>query len=346
VVSISTDGAAPALGQAIRQRIETLLPPAISDWARAAKQLRPSLRRRMPDADARAAFWRRFAESAFVTPAGRMSAAVETLLAGKSNPRGKVTLVGAGPGDAEYLTLKAVRALQSADIILFDDLVSDDVLDLARREAKRMLVGKRSGRPSCRQEDINRLMLAMARKGKHVVRLKSGDPMIFGRAGEEIDMLEAAGIDVDVAPGVTTALAVAARLKISLTHRDHAQGVKFITGHSRKGGLPDIDWRNAADSSVTLMVYMGARTAPTLARRLIAEGMAPKTPVVIATAVSRPAERLERTTLGALAGAVLDPCEPVLIGIGAVFSQAASETRSISGSGFSALPSLKLADSA
>src|SRR6185295_6062475 len=145
---------------------------------------------------------------------------------------GQVTLVGAGPGDPEYLTLKAVRALQSADVILFDDLVADNVLELARREAKRMMVGKRGGRVSCRQEDINALMIKLARQGKRVVRLKSGDPMIFGRAGEEIAELSAAGISVEVVPGITSALALAARLGVSLTHRDLAHSVRFVTGHA------------------------------------------------------------------------------------------------------------------
>lgn len=156
---------------------------------------------------------------------------------GVAPPAGRVTLVGAGPGAADLLTIKAVRALQSADVILFDDLVSTEVLELARREAKRLLVGKRAARDSCKQEDINALMRSLARQGKHVVRLKSGDPMIFGRAGEEIAMLEEHGIEVTVVPGITAALALASRLGTSLTHRDCAQAVRFVTGHSRKGHL-------------------------------------------------------------------------------------------------------------
>ncbi len=148
---------------------------------------------------------------------------------------GRVTLVGAGPGDAELLTLKAMRVLQSADVILFDALVSDDVLELARRDAKRMLVGKRGHRLSCKQGDINALMLKLARQGKHVVRLKAGDPVIFGRAGEEIAELEANGIEVTIVPGITSASAMAATLGISLTHRDHAHSVRFVTGHAKDG---------------------------------------------------------------------------------------------------------------
>ena len=148
-------------------------------------------------------------------------------------PDGRVTLVGAGPGDAELLTLKAVRALQAADTVLFDDLVPPETLELARREARRVLVGKRGGCPSCRQEDINGLLIRLARAGQRVVRLKAGDPMVFGRAGEEIAELRAAGVRVEVVPGVTSALAMAAALGVSLTRRELASSVRFLTGHDR-----------------------------------------------------------------------------------------------------------------
>jgi uroporphyrin-III C-methyltransferase/precorrin-2 dehydrogenase/sirohydrochlorin ferrochelatase len=151
-----------------------------------------------------------------------------------------VILVGAGPGDAELLTLKAVRALQSADVILYDDLVSPEILELGRREAERVSVGKRGGRASCRQDDINALLISLAQAGKRVVRLKSGDPMVFGRAGEEIATLRAAGVPVEVVPGITAALAMASALGISLTHRDVAHSVRFVTGHGRHGGSPTI----------------------------------------------------------------------------------------------------------
>lgn len=321
VVSISTDGAAPALGQAIRERIEMLLPASLSHWAQVAKAIRAEVASRIATGRERLAFWRRFAEMAFTRPAADAATFLDN--AQVEQKAGKVTIVGAGPGAADYLTLKAVRALQCAEIILFDDLVSDEVLDFARREAKRMTVGKRGGRASCRQGDINALMLKLAKEGKHVVRLKSGDPMIFGRAGEEISALEAAGVDVEVVPGITAALAAASRLKVSLTHRDHAQGLKFITGHARDGALPDIDWRAAADPSVTLMVYMGARLAGDLAARLIGEGLPAATPAAVAIAVGRRAERFERLALGDLLTRSLRPDEPVLIGIGSVFALAA-----------------------
>ncbi|ADM10754.1 hypothetical protein PB2503_13584 [Parvularcula bermudensis HTCC2503] len=240
--------------------------------------------------------------------------------------RGQVTLVGAGPGAADLLTLRAVRAMQAADVILFDALVSTEVLDLARREAKRMLVGKRGHRVSCRQEDINALMIKLAKQGKRVVRLKSGDPMIFGRAGEEIAALAVENIPVDIVPGVTAALAAASDLGVSLTHRDCAQGVKFITAHSRKGELPDLDWCACADVATTLVVYMGGRTAPALANRLMEEGLSPTTPVVVLHDVSLPGANCQPMSLSDLLHAVIEREGPVLIGIGDVFRDVAART--------------------
>ncbi|MEL6873002.1 MAG: siroheme synthase CysG, partial [Pseudomonadota bacterium] len=284
VVGISTDGAAPILGQAIRRRIETLLPPALADWAGFAKDIRARVTEHLAPGPQRRRFWERFVDLTFSRPPESSSFAaaaanVEAIAHGGGVAEGRVTLVGAGPGDPELLTLKAVRALQAADVILFDDLVSDGVLELARREAKRMMVGKRGGRDSCRQEDINDLMLSLARQGKNVVRLKSGDPMIFGRAGEEIAMLEREGINVSIVSGVTAAAAMAAELRTSLEHRDHAQSVRFVTGHARDGALPaDLDWAGLADSKCTLVFYMGGRTARDAAARLMDHGLSPHTP--------------------------------------------------------------------
>lgn len=253
-------------------------------------------------------FWGRISQKAF----------------GPAPKQGRVTLVGAGPGDAELLTLKAVRALQSADVILFDDLVSDEVLDLARQTARRMLVGKRGGRDSCRQEDINELMIKLALQGKHVVRLKSGDPMIFGRAGEEIAELHDNGIPVAVVPGISAGVALAAELGVSLTHRDHAHSVRFVTGHARSGKLPeDLDWKGIADPETTVIFYMGGRTAPAIATRLMSEGLRAETPVVIAKAIGRPQFSQVRTTLARLVEetSLLADGDPVLLGIGNVFAE-------------------------
>ncbi|WP_336068870.1 siroheme synthase CysG [Nitratireductor rhodophyticola] len=331
VVGVSTAGAAPVLGQAIRRRIETLLPPFVAVWAELAAGLRAIVMQRLAPGTPRRAFWEAFVDRAFHAPPaghdiGEIAGEIERLAGAGRASTGTVTLVGAGPGDAEFLTLKAVRALQAADVILFDDLVSDDVLELARREAKRILVGKRGGKASCRQDDINALMLSLAGKGKRVVRLKSGDPMIFGRAGEEIATLRAHGIAVDVVPGITAASAMAAALAVSLTHRDHARSVRLVTGHSRHGGLPDdLDWRALADPSATTIFYMGGRTGREIARRLIELGLAPGTPVAIAFAVGGPEQSLLTIDLARLASEDHSPAagRPVLIGIGRVFGERA-----------------------
>lgn len=328
VVGISTDGAAPILGQAIRRRIETLLPPSLAAWGRIAKSLRRSVHERVTSWPQRRVFWERFSDRAFgaAPDAGAtelLDQLVNQLAAADLPTQGAVTLVGAGPGDAELLTLKAVRALQAADVILYDDLVSDDVLELARREAKRMMVGKRGRRESCAQEDINDLMVKLAKQGKQVVRLKSGDPMIFGRAGEEIERLERDGIAVSAVPGITTAAAMAAALGASLTHRDCAHSVRFITGHARSGELPaDLDWKGLADPLTTLIVYMGGRTAATLARRLIEAGLSADTPLVAVASVSRPdaARWASRLGIVALDGLPATLKTPVVLGIGTAFA--------------------------
>lgn len=334
VVGISTSGAAPILGQAIRRRIETLLPPALALWAESACKWRDQVMARLTPGAQRRRFWEQFSDRAFGAHVdGRTAAEMEALLkdaeTGVDGRTGGVTLVGAGPGDAELLTLKAVRALQAADIILFDDLVSEDVLELARREAKRMLVGKRGGRTSCRQDDINDLMVRLARSGKNVVRLKSGDPMIFGRGGEELERLAAENIACSVVPGVTAASAMASALGVSLTHRDFARSVHLVTGHSREGGLPaDIDWTAVADPRTTTVFYMGGRLAGQIAARLLAEGLGADTPVAVAMSISREDERKWTGTLGELAadGLPFSPDGPVLIGVGGgFFAQAARD---------------------
>jgi uroporphyrin-III C-methyltransferase/precorrin-2 dehydrogenase/sirohydrochlorin ferrochelatase len=331
VVAISTDGAAPILGQAIRRRIEAVLPPSLGAWGRLAKALRDDVAVRLPAGPLRRRFWEQLAERAFGPPPGayegmRLRASLQGPTEDIDPECGRVTLVGAGPGDAELLTLKAVRALQSADVILYDDLVSGDVLELARREARRICVGKRGHRESCRQDDINDLMIRLAREGYRVVRLKSGDPAIFGRAGEEVARLTEAGIAVEIVPGITAASGMAARLGLSLTHRDGAQSVRFVTAHGRHGSLPDgLDWRGLADQATTLVIYMGGRIAGAFAHRLLDEGLPPTTPAAAVAGVSHPDERRWVGTLGEMAAgrlALAARGAPVIIGIGKVFAPA------------------------
>lgn len=341
MIGISTDGAAPILGQAIRRRLEAALPPGLAGWAAAARDMRTRVAQALTTAPSRRRFWERFADLAFTrAPGMHAEATLENLLTAEAReptPKGRVSLVGAGPGDAEYLTLKAVRALQSADVVLYDDLVEPGVLELARREAKRIHVGKRGHRPSCKQGDINDLLVDLARQGNRVVRLKSGDPMIFGRAGEEVARLAAAGIEVDVVPGISAGLAFASTLGVSLTHRDMAHSVRFITGHGRDGGLPaDLDWRGLADPETTLIIYMGGRTSGALASRLIAEGLPANTPVRVAINVAKPGETHWAGPLDHLEDAARDQhlAGPVIIGIGRVFAEAVRPTALVETSAF------------
>src|SRR6185437_3908289 len=244
VIGISTDGAAPVFAQAVRAKLEALLPQGFAGWAAAAGRWRAKLKDTGLSFAGRRKFWQLFTAHAVANPDGApgeadfdafvaevrgLAGAVET---------GSVTLVGAGPGDPELLTLRAVRALQSADVILFDDLVSRGVLDFARREARKMLVGKTGYGPSCKQDEINALMVSLAAQGKRVVRLKGGDPLIFGRAGEELDACKAAKIPLEIVPGITAAQGAAAKLGIPLTGRGHARRLQYITGHARNGALP------------------------------------------------------------------------------------------------------------
>lgn len=212
---------------------------------------------------------------------------------------GSVTLVGAGPGDPDLLTVRAVRALQTADAVLFDDLVAKPILDLVRHDAVRVDVGKRGYRTSCKQPDINAQLVDLARKGSKVVRLKSGDPLIFGRAGEEITACREAGIPVFVIPGVTSAQGAAASLGVSLTHRDHARRLQFITAHDRHGQLPpDIDWSAVADAAATTIIYMPKRTLPELTAIAMAHGLDPATPALAIANATRPDEWVLRSTVG------------------------------------------------
>jgi len=237
---------------------------------------------------------------------------------------GSVTLVGAGPGDPELLTLRAVRALQSADIILVDDLVAPEILDFARREAKKMLVGKTGHRPSCKQEKINTLMVTLAKAGKRVVRLKGGDPMIFGRATEEIAACRAAGIPVEVVPGISAAQGAASRLGVSLTDRGRARRVQYVTGHGSDGRLPaDIDWTSIADPGATTIVYMPAKTLAAFAATAIASGLDAATPAVAVINATRPDETVIRATIADLPQhlSAAQPPGPAVVMIGRVFSR-------------------------
>src|SRR3984885_1260558 len=325
VIGISTDGASPVFGQAIRAKIEALIPRGFARWADAARAWRPRVQALALPFRGRRNFWERFTERAVAAPnAAPTDADLDALLEPTAaQTAGSVILGGAGPGDPELLTLRAVRALQPADVILFDDLVAPDILDFARREAKKMLVGKTGHAPSCKQDDINALMISLAKTGRRVVRLKGGDPMIFGRADEEIAACRAAAIAVEVVPGITTAQGAASRLLVSLTHRGTARRVQYLTGHGRDGKLPaDIDWASVADPAVTTVVYMPTKTLRELVANAVQAGLDPATPAVAVEHATRADERVIAATIADLPArlAAETPSGPVIVMIGRAFA--------------------------
>ncbi len=335
IIAISTDGAIPVLAQALRAKIEALVPAGITRWVEASKSWRGFVKALDLPFAARRTFWERIAAKALAEP-DRMpqdadrEAAAQGLTGGETVQKGRVFLVGAGPGDPELLTLRAVRALQSADVILYDDLVSSSVLDMARREAKRIGVGKRGGGPSCRQDDINALMVSLASEGKTVVRLKSGDPAIFGRAGEEIAVCQAAGLSVELVPGISAAQGAAAALTASLTHRDHARRLQFMTGHAANGQLPvDINWAAIADKAATTVIYMPQKTLAAFRDKALAAGLDGATTAIAMASVSTDQQDMVRATIATLPEALqAHPLSgPVLVLIGEALSGNAEDAQ-------------------
>jgi uroporphyrin-III C-methyltransferase/precorrin-2 dehydrogenase/sirohydrochlorin ferrochelatase len=305
MVAISSGGAAPALAREVRARIERLLEPSLGALAALAQRWRARLRARLPDPAAR----RRFFERDVLGPVAALVrrqrlVEAETSLArrleraGAETQRGSVVLVGAGPGDPDLLTLGALRALGTADVILYDRLVGADVLALARRDAELIDVGKAQGHAAA-QERIHALLLEHAGAGRRVVRLKGGDPFVFGRGGEELEHLRAHGIPYEVIPGVTAALACAAYAGVPLTHREHAQSVRFVTAHC-KDSLDTLDWRALAAERQTLVVYMGVAGLDTLREHLLAHGRDAATPFALIENGTRSDQRIVLGTLATL----------------------------------------------
>jgi uroporphyrin-III C-methyltransferase / precorrin-2 dehydrogenase / sirohydrochlorin ferrochelatase len=306
LVAISTGGASPVLARRLRERLEALIPKRIGPLAGWLEALRARARRKLRGTDARRRFFeaivdgaaaRRFIEGD-AQGAGRI--AQQLLATAASAPRavGEVALVGAGPGDPELLTLKALRALQDADVILHDRLVSAAVLDLARRDAERICVGKSPGHIGSTQEQINTLLVELARQGKRVVRLKGGDPFVFGRGGEELQALAAAQIDFSVVPGITAAIGAAAYAGIPLTHRDYAHSVSFVTGHAHDGPQPD--WRPLGAPGMTAVFYMGLARLETIVAKLLEHGAAPSRPAGLIAQGTTANQRVITATLGTI----------------------------------------------
>ena len=243
---------------------------------------------------------------------------------GRRRPVGAVWLVGAGPGDPELLTIKALKALQAAEVVVHDGLVSDEILDLAPSAARRISVAKRKSRHSYAQDEINRMLVAFAQEGLNVVRLKGGDPFIFGRGGEELEACREAGVECHIIPGVTAALAASANAGAPLTHRGAAQAVTFVTGHAAAGAEPDLDWTNLAKANQTVVIYMGLSMAPGISARLIEAGRAGTTPALIVENASRADERRITTTLAGLPQAASDVAGPALLIVGEAMALAQS----------------------
>lgn len=288
VVAISTGGASPTLATVLRGRIEAALPERIGALARLARTFRAQVDALVADPARRRAFFRRLVEG----PASRLvlagdEASARRVILGELDavrrqavPAGIAHVVGAGPGDPDLLTLKAAQLLQEADVVLHDDLVPPAVLNRARRDAEIVSVGKRKGRPSWAQADIDAELVRRVRAGQTVVRLKAGDPFVFGRGGEEVDALRAAGLAYTIVPGITAALGCAASAGIPLTHRHQASALTFVSGHSAIGSKP-VAWPALAAQGHTLAIYMGATEAPAVRDRLLGAGADPSTPVAV-----------------------------------------------------------------
>ena len=306
-VAISTSGATPALTRSVRERIEAFLPQDYSILARWMEDLRSRLRSEGSQHD-RANFWRQWMrsqapEQILARRPDIAQAITDDLLSGKEPDRGEVFLVGAGPGDPDLLTFRALRLIQMADVVFYDRLVGERIIDLLPAAAEKFYVGKARSDHAVPQDDINQLLVDEALKGKRVLRLKGGDPFIFGRGGEEIEQISASGIPFQVVPGITAASGCASYAGIPLTHRDHAQSVRFVTGHLRNGTC-NLPWNELIHPSQTLVIYMGLVGLPYICEQLIAHGMPADTPVALVEKGTLPDQKVHTGTLASMPGYV------------------------------------------
>src|SRR5229473_2992958 len=336
VVAVGTGGASPVVARRVRERIEGALPARIGDLATFIGRWRKSIHARIPEFPLRRRFWERVVDGPIgaLVLAGRGDEA-EAALKNISDPsgfagasasgqaEGSVTLVGAGPGDPDLLTIEALRALQDADIVFYDELVSSEILDRARRDASRVPVGRRVGKPGIGQDAINRLLIEAAKSGQRAVRLKGGDPFVFGRGGEEVEALREAGVAYSVVPGITAGLGAAAQFEVPLTFRREALRITFLTAHKAKDA-DAVDWSVLTDEKMTVVVYMGMTAAQSVRAGLLAAGRSPQTPVGVFARVTRPDAQAAVGTLNELPSLVekIDGGPAVLI-IGDVVAHSA-----------------------
>ncbi len=325
IVAVSSAGTSPVLARRLRERLEALVPKRIGLWASWLAGMRATVRRRIPGAEARRRYFEMLvdgpAERRFVDGDERGARRIAQRLLGSFSaaPDGQVTLVGAGPGDPELLTLKALRALQDADVILHDRLVPEAVLDYARRDAERICVGKSAGGAGSSQEAINDLLVEHARRGRRVVRLKGGDPFIFGRGGEELQALVRAGVAFSVVPGISAANGCAAYAGIPLTHRDHAHGVVFVTGHGEESG-DEHDWASLARPKTTVVFYMGVARLQRIVDRLTGNGAPAERPAALIARGTTAEQQVIVGTLGTICADAADGRieSPALLVVGEV----------------------------
>ncbi len=327
IAAISTSGASPVLARLIRGRLESLIPSGYGRLAELASSFRDRVKARFTDPTDRRRFWESVlqggvAERVFSGHHEEANQLMEQALAETSlttDGMGEVYLVGGGPGDPDLLSFRALRLMQQADVVVYDRLISKPILEMTRRDAERVYVGKENNHHVMRQEDINQLLADLAKQGKRVVRLKGGDPFIFGRGGEEIDTLAAQGVPFQVVPGVTAASGCASYSGIPLTHRDYAQSVVFVTGHLKDDSL-NLNWTALAQPKQTVVFYMGLMSLPHICRELQAHGMSADLPAALVQQGTTPQQKVYTGTLATLPGIAekYKPKPPTLIIVGEV----------------------------
>lgn len=322
LIAISSAGKAPVLVRMIREKLEALLPTSLGTMATIAGKWRQKVKQRLHSFQARCRFWEnafsgKFAALVANSQLIQAEAQLEQQLQQPDITQGELALVGAGPGDAGLLTLRGLQVIQQAEVVLYDSLVSDEVLELVRRDADKVCVGKRAGQHSVSQAETNALIVKYVQQGKRVVRLKGGDPFIFGRGGEELEVATAQGIAFQVVPGITAASGASAYAGIPLTHRDYAQTVTFMTGHCKVNGT-EPDWAALAQANHTLAIYMGTANAELISQRLIEHGRSSLTPIAVISCGTRASQHVFTGTLAQLATLAQAAPTPALLIVGEV----------------------------